>query len=307
MSAAEREVPSSGETGAQDPAPSSVGDQIRALPLDGRSVTTNRKQLRRELRGAEPLDPEERAELEAARPRTRGDCEGGERPCPFISCKYHLAYDVTPVGSLKENFPGFELDELPETCALDVADRGGIILEEVATFTNLTRERIRQVEEKALVHLRAAVETYKPEPRSHAHLMPAPVPKPPKEIAMPIEPHGPTTSFQKAMDQRVVIQRLEADLKTAREMLAKLLVAAEEEIRELRSAAGATHIPSGGGRGGKRDAEILELARKGTLTPASLAERFGGVSAATMSQALRRMTRAGALRVVARGVYEAAA
>jgi DNA-directed RNA polymerase sigma subunit (sigma70/sigma32) len=37
-----------------------------------------------------------------------------------------------------------------ETCSLDVADRGGITLEEVGEILNLTRERIRQVEVRGL-------------------------------------------------------------------------------------------------------------------------------------------------------------
>ena len=44
--------------------------------------------------------------------------------------------------------------ELRETCALDVADKGGVTLEEVGTIMNLTRERIRQVEMRALQKLR---------------------------------------------------------------------------------------------------------------------------------------------------------
>ena len=44
---------------------------------------------------------------------------------------------------------------MEETCALDVADRGGITLEEVGEILNLTRERIRQVEVKGLQKLRA--------------------------------------------------------------------------------------------------------------------------------------------------------
>jgi DNA-directed RNA polymerase sigma subunit (sigma70/sigma32) len=43
---------------------------------------------------------------------------------------------------------------MQETCALDVADRGGITLEEVGEILNLTRERIRQVEVKGLEKLR---------------------------------------------------------------------------------------------------------------------------------------------------------
>lgn len=92
------------------------------------------------------------------RPRTRGECVGGERPCPWMSCRYHLALDVDQVrGSIKENFPDRELEELPDTCALDVADRGGLILEDVAERMNLTRERARQLEDQALSRLPSEV------------------------------------------------------------------------------------------------------------------------------------------------------
>ena len=53
------------------------------------------------------------------------------------------------------NFPDKELWEIGDTCALDVADRGGITLEEVGAIMNLTRERIRQVEVKGLAKLEA--------------------------------------------------------------------------------------------------------------------------------------------------------
>jgi len=43
---------------------------------------------------------------------------------------------------------------MAETCALDVADRGGITLEEVGAILNLTRERIRQVEVRGLAKIR---------------------------------------------------------------------------------------------------------------------------------------------------------
>ena len=73
----------------------------------------------------------------------------------FVSCKHHLFLDVnTETGSIKFNFPEKEVWEMKETCALDVADRGGITLEEVGEILNLTRERIRQVEVKGLSKLR---------------------------------------------------------------------------------------------------------------------------------------------------------
>lgn len=80
----------------------------------------------------------------------------GERPCPFVSCKYHLYLDVNPeTGSLKINFPEREPWELSETCALDVADRAGMTLEEVGQILNLTRERIRQIEVGSMRTVRA--------------------------------------------------------------------------------------------------------------------------------------------------------
>jgi hypothetical protein len=51
-----------------------------------------------------------------------------------------------------------DLEELPETCSLDVADRGPHTLEEIARLYGVTRERIRQIEEKALERLRKRLE-----------------------------------------------------------------------------------------------------------------------------------------------------
>lgn len=86
------------------------------------------------------------------RPQTRADCVVAERPCPFVSCKHHLYLDVNPdTGSIKLNFPDLEPWELAESCALDVADAGGETLERVGEILNLTRERVRQVEVRALL------------------------------------------------------------------------------------------------------------------------------------------------------------
>jgi hypothetical protein len=127
-----------------------------------RSKTMSRKEIARDLRRQRALgvvDPEIQqiiAEVEATRPRSRAECAGTMRPCMFVSCKHHLYLDVNPeTGSIKLNFPDKEIWELDETCALDVADRGGITLEEVGTIMNLTRERIRQVETRGLLKLRA--------------------------------------------------------------------------------------------------------------------------------------------------------
>lgn len=130
-------------------------------PARRRSKTMSRKEMARDLRRRRLLglvDPEEQEiirEIESRRPRTRADCVNGPRPCLYVSCKHHLYLDVNPTtGSVKVNFPDKEVWELEETCALDVADLGGLTLEEVGAIMNLTRERIRQVESRGLEKLR---------------------------------------------------------------------------------------------------------------------------------------------------------
>lgn len=143
---------------------------LRSPMADGedekkRSKTMSRKEMARELRRRRlsgDIDPEEAellAQLRAERPRTRAACVNSPRPCVFVSCKYNLYLDVNPeTGSIKLNFPDKEIWELEYTCALDVAEKGGITLEEVGEIMNLTRERIRQLETRGLAKLKALSE-----------------------------------------------------------------------------------------------------------------------------------------------------
>jgi hypothetical protein len=109
-----------------------------------------RRLSKAELNRGRVMYPEE----EYWRPTSRAECVDMERPCPFVSCKYHLYIDVHPVrGSIKINFPDVEVWEMTDTCALDIADRGGITLEEVGVIMNLTRERVRQLETQGLSKL----------------------------------------------------------------------------------------------------------------------------------------------------------
>ena len=97
-------------------------------------------------------------EAVADRPATRAECQGAERPCPYVSCKHHLYLDVNErTGSIKLNFPDLEVWEMPETCALDVAEGGGSTLEEVGEMMNITRERIRQLETRIVASLAASL------------------------------------------------------------------------------------------------------------------------------------------------------
>lgn len=114
---------------------------------------------------ADKLTSAERSRYEATdypevdRPRRRSECAGGPRPCPFVSCHHHLYLDVNPVtGALKLNFPSVEVAEMSDTCSLDVADLGGLSLEEVGERINLTRERARQIEMQGLLKIREQVD-----------------------------------------------------------------------------------------------------------------------------------------------------
>src|ERR1043165_4938608 len=117
-----------------------------------RSKTIAMKRLtREELRVGALMYPP----VDIPRPTSRAECREELRPCPWVACKHHLYLDINPeTGSIKINFPDLEPWELKHTCALDVAERGGITLEEVGEIMNLTRERIRQVEVRGLLKLK---------------------------------------------------------------------------------------------------------------------------------------------------------
>lgn len=127
--------------------------QKRILDGRARSRTIATKRISKEtMRLGSLLYPEV---LEIERPKTRGECAGACRPCPHVGCKWNLYLDVTEIGSLKHNFPDRRPHEMGESCALDIADRGGETLENVAVIANVTRERIRQIEVTALMQLRS--------------------------------------------------------------------------------------------------------------------------------------------------------
>jgi len=113
---------------------------------------------RREARAAVERAREIEAELD--RPKTRSECVDGPRPCPHVSCRHHLYLDVNPhTGTIKLNFPDLEVWELGVSCALDIAELGGTPIEAISDLLNVTRERIRQIETKALSKLSSLSDT----------------------------------------------------------------------------------------------------------------------------------------------------
>jgi hypothetical protein len=141
---------------------------LEASPAGGYGVrktrTFSRKQLRRIVPREREVPGMELAlrQVEQWRPRCRAQCVDAPRPCPFVGCKFHLFLDVTPAGGIQVNHPGLELEQLADTCALDVADRGGVTLEVVGDLLGLTRERVRQIETAGLVALRVLAEDFAP-------------------------------------------------------------------------------------------------------------------------------------------------
>lgn len=121
--------------------------------------TVSRKQMRAEqardvrLNGERPPTP-----AIEDRPKTRGECEGGPRPCPMVGCRHHTALEVQPTGSITTNHPDKQVEELTASCSLDVADAGPLTLEQTGAVLNLTRERVRQIETAALAKVAAALE-----------------------------------------------------------------------------------------------------------------------------------------------------
>ncbi len=101
------------------------------------------------------------------RPQTRGRCLEMPRPCPFVSCSYHLAPDLLrhvlrdrtwrdgwrPMAAaevVSEEEAAEAVVAMPASCLLDLADRDGMTLEQVGLVLEVTRERARQIEAAAL-------------------------------------------------------------------------------------------------------------------------------------------------------------
>lgn len=95
--------------------------------------------------------------LQPERPPNREICENGVRPCPYVSCRYHLYLDVRGDGVLRVNFPEREPDEMMASCALDMAEDGPRTLDQVAGLMGMSKERARQLESSALEKLRKAL------------------------------------------------------------------------------------------------------------------------------------------------------
>lgn len=104
--------------------------------------------------------------LEIQRPRTRGECAGGERPCPWVSCEHHAIHGVllgAEGHALDDDGAVAAIETMAASCTLDVADQGGAerdgdagTLGGIGALWGVSRERIRQIEAKALKAIKRA-------------------------------------------------------------------------------------------------------------------------------------------------------
>ena len=92
------------------------------------------------------------------RPKTRGECADMPRPCPFLSCRHHLAHDWAKPYYGKRPTD----DELTErivdaehTCSLDVADKREHSIAEVAEVMQTTESAINKASWRAGKHVRS--------------------------------------------------------------------------------------------------------------------------------------------------------
>lgn len=98
-------------------------------------------------------------QVHLTRPRTRGDCVGGPRPCPWVGCRHNLYLDVRRVGTVQLHFVE-EPDEVVGNtlCSLDYAGKDSMTLQSIAELMMVTRERIRQLQDTALAKVKRSVE-----------------------------------------------------------------------------------------------------------------------------------------------------
>jgi hypothetical protein len=150
---------------------------IIRLPLAGKGAPSRNNRAGRKPAsiGSGQLSAAEREEMELlvwelgaegvrfGPPDTWEDCvqEIGDRPCPHVSCAANLYLDVVPPKNpgedpvIKLNFPGLDVDEIPETCAVRAGIRGAATLEEIGKRLNVTMARAEQLEKAGLRKLAA--------------------------------------------------------------------------------------------------------------------------------------------------------
>jgi hypothetical protein len=91
--------------------------------------------------------------LDNTRPKTRNDCKGIHRPCPWVGCKYNMFIDIGRNGRIIYNNTYKSPLDMPcdKSCLLDIVEKyGGQTLDAIGDMISVSRERVRQIEAKAI-------------------------------------------------------------------------------------------------------------------------------------------------------------
>lgn len=97
------------------------------------------------MTGNLPFNPfEERVHLPLVRPKTRGECADVPRPCPFVSCRYHLYLDIVRGQVIPSTDK--EPDEMEHSCSLDEADNEeALSYGQIGALVGVSHARAQQI------------------------------------------------------------------------------------------------------------------------------------------------------------------
>lgn len=129
------------------------------LPPRGRPPLARARTIRngKQLTRAEMAFGRATQKYRVSPPGTYGECPPAGTPCPHIRCRHHTAIEVNDIGSLKINFPGWDIDELDETCTLRAADGGPHTIPDVGRVLNISEEWVRENEANAIRKIARAI------------------------------------------------------------------------------------------------------------------------------------------------------
>lgn len=95
-------------------------------------------------------------------PQTRRDCPDLKSgPCPHVGCVYNTYLEVDHKGRLRiihPDLPPTAPERAEWSCALALAEQGPQDCGKIGEILNLSRERVRQIEVRALSKCRVLIE-----------------------------------------------------------------------------------------------------------------------------------------------------
>jgi hypothetical protein len=139
-----------------------VREQL-SFPWLGERVRRTRT---RRVRVASKSGTQPRLPWRVTLPRVRGDCLSGsarralgEEMCRHLTCRHNLLGELTrrPAGEAEAAMMALLSGEWNDTCALDVADRGGIEDSAIALILGSTPKRVTQISAEALYRARSKI------------------------------------------------------------------------------------------------------------------------------------------------------